>query len=91
MEIQLKENQFLAATWLLLALITSLLAFYSLFTPGKYLMPSGLGLAIILFLMARQRLDKYRLELSEYQICIRNLGLFVVFYSCVGVAAISNV
>ena len=91
MEIQLKENQFLAALWLLLALVTSALAFYSLITPGKYLMPSGLCLAAILFLMARQRLGNYSLETSKFRTYIRNISLFMVFCSCIGVVVVSNV
>ena len=91
METDLKENYFLATLWFLLGIIVLVATCYSINTPGKYLIPSGLGMSAILFLMARQRLLKFGMKPSTFTKYIRNLGLFVTISSSVGIATISNI
>ena len=91
MESSLKENYFLASCWLLLSFIVLVATCYSINTPGKYLIPSGLGISAILFFMARQRLSKYSMKPSAFIKNVKNLGLFIALYSGATITVVSNI
>ncbi|MGI2173044.1 hypothetical protein ACRN92_02575 [Shewanella ulleungensis] len=87
----MKENKILATTWLFLASFLIVSAGYILSTSGKYLVPSILGISIILFLMGRQRLTKYQIQQSKFQLYIRSLAIVVAISAGAVGATMANV
>lgn len=90
MKPSLQKNRIIAITWITLAAIAASIGIYILFTPGKYLTASFLGLSGILFYYGRQRLTRYQLEPIKFKTIVRNYSLFVVFTSAIGTAVSAN-
>ncbi len=91
MEALPEENGLVAALWLILAVAVAGVGFYVLFTPGKYLVASFLGLSFMLVYVGRQRLNKYKLEPVRFQNAVRKLALFVALTAAIGGLISANV
>ncbi|MGD8176904.1 hypothetical protein [Marinimicrobium sp. ARAG 43.8] len=85
----LRENKYLAMFWGSLSIAIASVGIYSLFTPGKYLVVSFIGLSAILFGLARQR-TKYRYNPEKFRNLARNIAFLVVFSSVLAVTTMSN-
>ena len=81
MNVNVKENKFLATVWFVLSFLIASLSIYVLFTPGKFLFINLLGFSVLLLLIGCQRLEKYQLENERYNKAVRYLSLFVCFTS----------
>ncbi len=91
MDYSKNENSLLAVMWFVLALVVACFGIYIMFTPGKYLVASFLGLSFLLFVIGRQRLKLYQLEPDRFKMQIRNLGLFIAMASAIGGTVTANV
>lgn len=91
MESSPKENYVLAAIWLALSFVVATAGIYVLFSQGKYLAISFLGLSLLLFYVGKQRLDTFRLEPEKFQRVIRKLGLFIAISAAVGGLISANI
>jgi len=91
MEALPEESALMAVLWLALAVGVAGVGVYVLFTAGKYLVPSFLGLSLVLVYVGRQRLNKYKLEPVRFQNTVRNLTLFVALAAAIGGGISANV
>jgi len=91
MEALPEENALMAVLWLALAVGIAGVGVYVLFTAGKYLVPSFLGLSLVLVYVGRQRLNKYKLEPVRFQNTVGNLTLFVALAAAIGGGISANV
>ncbi|SUJ14680.1 Uncharacterised protein [Shewanella morhuae] len=81
-----KENKLLAYCWFTLSALLAITPFISFSGKAYLLIPGFLGLSAILFMIGRQRLNKYVIKEEKLNVLIRNLAIFVAIYSGASVA-----
>jgi uncharacterized membrane protein YhaH (DUF805 family) len=77
----LKENKLLVYFFFALAALLVLLPALSLSGKAYLSIPEFFGLSIILILIGKQRLNKYKIEDENFKSYARNIALFVEIYS----------
>ena len=87
---QPQENKLLACCWFALAALLALTPIISLSGIAYFLTPGFFGLSAILFLVGKQRLNKYRIEEEKFRIYTRSIAFFVAIYCPASILLINN-
>jgi hypothetical protein len=87
---KIKENKLLACCWFALAALLALTPIISLSGKAYFLTPGIIGLSVILLMMGRQRLNKYRIQEEKFRIYTRNIAFFVAIYCSVSIVLMNN-